>query len=106
MPLGEALGNHRRINRTIMTRDRLAGRERQLSVVRQPPFVAIRNFNRKLLPLVRDAESVANSAAENATENLVTHKISPKPVWSSAFRRLFWICLEFRLQAVVLDKRI
>jgi hypothetical protein len=74
MPLGEATSNRRRINQAAATRDRLAGRERQLGIVRQSQFVVTRNLNRRSLPFVREAKSVSDRAAENATKNLVSHK--------------------------------
>src|SRR5262245_1674269 len=80
MPLGEAIRNHRRVDRTGTTRNRLTRRKRQLGIIRQSPFVAVRYFNRWSLSFMRDAHSVANCAAKNATENLVSHKSSSERV--------------------------
>src|SRR5262245_886134 len=78
MPAGERGGDRRRIDRTVAPRDRLAGRERYLSVVRQSPLVRLGNHDRRPKGFIRPPEGVANGAADNTTENPVSHKASPK----------------------------
>src|SRR5262245_43941988 len=78
MPAGERRRYCRRIYRTVATHDRLAGRQRQLGVVRQSPLFRFGNYDRRTAGFIRPPEGVANGAAENTTENLVSHKAPPK----------------------------
>src|SRR5262245_36681965 len=89
MPPGERRGDRRRIDRTVATRDRLAGRQSQLSVVRQSPLFNIGNHDRRPAGFIRPPEGIANGAAENATENSVSHNTPEKVGRSSP------VCLAF-----------